>query len=158
MWGQRFPPTKYTSEPYARTWWLLWPIMTGTEVSWQSTTQVQIRQDILKKPRDSKKAKYSILAPLFWNNVLSIEWVQMQIYIRFSLSFVDTNVLVSPWVHLDPAQHEKFFCFFFFTSSTVICCGFFLVTNVRIANRCGQKCLLDAINVNIGVQMRLPIP
>ena len=39
--------------------------------------------------------------------------------------------------------------FFLFTLSTVICCGFFLLTNVLIVNRFGQKCLLNALNINV---------
>ena len=39
----------------------------------------------------------------------------------------------------------------FFTLSTVTCCGFFLVTNVLIVSRFGQKCLLN-VNVNVNVK------
>ena len=41
----------------------------------------------------------------------------------------------------------------FLLNCKMICCGFFLVTNVLIVSRFGPKRLLNALNVNVSVNV-----
>ena len=52
---------------------------------------------------------------------------------------------------------EKCSYFFFFTLSMVICCGFFLVTNILVVVRFGQKHLLNAISISVNVNASMQI-
>ena len=44
---------------------------------------------------------------------------------------------------------ENWLYFFPFTLLTVICCGLFLLINALFVNCFAQKCLLNALNVNV---------
>ena len=59
-------------------------------------------------------------------------------------------------LHGPPSSDEglTIISIFLFTLSTVICCGFSLVSNVLTVSCFWQKCLLNALNVNVNYRVR----
>ena len=104
-----------------------------------------------------------VLAPHWWNKLPTMSGQQnhspsstkdsrlicmyMQLYVSYHCTLILALMhLKYPWW----IWKYVLFLFFLFTSS-VTCCGFFLVTNVLIASRFGQKHLLNAPNLNVNV-------
>ena len=60
-----------------------------------------------------------------------------------------TSPLTTTWLVCN------YFYLLFLTLSTVICCGFLLVRNVLTVSRFGQKRLLNALDVNLNVNVNV---